>query len=240
MIFLRSVLLVWLFGTAGQLPSVPSESVCLQSLAAGADAAAGEICLGEEASRLAGVAPKDSNERNRQLAAAARHYARAVDLSSKVEIKARVLDLLAQSYDSEHLKDPNKGEQALRELIRLVPSDLMPVYRLAKSLEERGLIEAAEDTFLAARHQQPEVVEPYRMLAQFYARRVTALHKDELRKERRTDSGPGERDGMGSIALAIRSRRRHDWTCRDTLPKHRPPVSKVQSLPKSSSTCLAT
>ncbi len=31
---------------------------------------------------------------------------------------------------------------------------------LGKSLESRGLVEAAEDTFLGARHQQPEAVEP--------------------------------------------------------------------------------
>ncbi len=35
------------------------------------------------------------------------------------------------------------------------------------------------------------------MLAQFYARRVTALHKEELRKETQPESGPGERDENG-------------------------------------------
>jgi protein TonB len=88
-------------------------------------------------------------------------------------------------------------EQALRDLIRLTPNDLAPVSRLARLQEDEGLIDAAEQTLLDARHQQPDKVEPYRMLTQFYARRVTALHKQESEKEPKAASGPGERDENG-------------------------------------------
>jgi TonB family protein len=69
-------------------------------------------------------------------------------------------------------------EAALRELIGLRPEDMTAVQRLAKSLEDRGLIEAAEDTLLGARQRRPQDIEPYRLLAQFYARRATALHQE--------------------------------------------------------------
>jgi TonB family protein len=197
MFILASILLVSSFGAAAPLlpSSAPQQSTCLQALT---DAAAGEMCLGEQAARLAGAAPKGSTEQTRQLEAAAGHYRRAVDLSSRVEMKASALNLLAQSYDAQHLNDARQMEQALRELIRLTPDDLAPVYRLARLQEDGQLVDAAEETLLGARHQQPDAVEPYRMLAQFYARRVTALHKeDSLRKESQAASGPGERDENG-------------------------------------------
>jgi TonB family protein len=193
---LGSILLVSSLGAAAQVPtpSAPPQSACLQALT---DAAASEMCLGEQAARLAGAAPKESSERTRQLEGAAEHYRRAVDLASQAEAKARALDLLAQSYDAQHLNDPKRMEPALRELIRLTPDDLAPLSRLARLQEAEGLIDAAEETLLGARHQQPDAVEPYRMLAQFYARRVTALHRQETQKEPQAASNPGEPDENG-------------------------------------------
>lgn len=66
-------------------------------------------------------------------------------------------------------------ETTLREVIALTPDDLAPVYRLATLQEDEGLNDAAEGTLLEARHKRPDAVEPNRMLAQFYARLVTAL-----------------------------------------------------------------
>ncbi len=199
MAILGSVLFVSFFAAAEQLPTVsaPRQAACLQALAVSMDAAAGEICLGEEARRLAGAAPKESTQRTRQLETAADHYRKAVDVSSKVESKVRALDLLAQSYDAQHLNDPKRMEQALRERISLTPDDLAPVYRLARLQEDVGLIDAAEQRLLDARHLHPDAVEPNRMLAQFYARRVTALHKEESQTQPQAASGPGERDENG-------------------------------------------
>jgi TonB family protein len=146
---------------------------------------------------LANAAPRDSAEKTRQLEAAAGHYRKAASVASKPATKVLALSLLVGSYDAQHLNDPKQVETALREVISLTPDDLAPVYRLAKLQEDEGFIDAAEQTLLGARHQQPDSVEPNRMLAQFYARLVTALHKREAQKEPQVASNPGEPDENG-------------------------------------------
>jgi TonB family protein len=175
-----------------------SPSACSQAMAATlTDGAAAEICAGEEAARLGTLASKDSPDKTRQWNDAAGHYRKAVALASKDTTKVMALNLLVNSYDAQHLNDPKEMETALRELIALTPDDLQPVYRLATLQEDEGLIDAAEGTLLDARHRQPDEVEPNRMLAQFYVRRVTALHKQELQQESQTSRNPGERDENG-------------------------------------------
>jgi TonB family protein len=89
-------------------------------------------------------------------------------------------------------------ESVLREIISLTPEDLAPVFRLAKLQEDKGFIDAAEDTLLDARRRQPNAVEPYRMLTQFFARRVTALNKQEAQNQPpQTASNAGEPDANG-------------------------------------------
>ena len=63
---LGSILLASSLGAAAQVPtsSAPPQSACPQALT---DAAASEMCLGEQAARLAGAAPKESSEGTRQL-----------------------------------------------------------------------------------------------------------------------------------------------------------------------------
>ena len=196
-------LLVGSIALAAQAPppvaqAKPPQSGCAQALAgAVADAAAGEICSGDEAARLANAGPKGSAEKTRQMEAAAAHYRKAVLLASQVAMKVVALNQLVESYDAQHLNDPKQMETAVREIIRLTPEDLAPVYRLAKLEEDQGLVDAAEGTLLDARHQQPDAVEPNRTLAQFYARRVTALHKQEAQKEPQAVSNPGEPDANG-------------------------------------------
>ena len=93
---------------------------------------------------------------------------------------------------------PQRLEPILRELIGLQPNDLAPIFRLAKLQEERGFLEDAEQTLLDARRQKPDEIEAYKKLAQFYLRRVTALHAEtESRKTDRPAPGPGERDENG-------------------------------------------
>src|SRR5437867_3649048 len=199
-----SFLLVWSLGLPAQAsaPSPaqakPQPSGCAQALAgAEADAAAGEICSGDEAARLANAAAKDGAEKTRQLEAAAEHYRKAALLTSNAATKFLALQLLVDSYDAQRLNDPKRMEATLREVIQLTPNDLAPVFRLAKLEEDQGLIETAEATLLNARHQQPDNVEPNRMLAQFYARRVTALHKQDLQAQPQTAGSPGEPDENG-------------------------------------------
>jgi protein TonB len=178
--------------------SVSRPSACAQSLAdAAADGATAEICAGDQAARLANAAPKDSAERTRQLRTAAEHYRRAATITSKVATKVLALNLLADAYDAQYLNDLKQMEAVLREVIALTPDDLAPVFRLAKVQEDEGLVDAAEETLLDARRRQPDAVEPYRMLAQFYARRVTALYNQATQSARQAATNPGDRDENG-------------------------------------------
>jgi TonB family protein len=195
------------------------QSGCAQvSAEALTDAAAAEICAGDEVARLASAAPKDSLERTRRWRVAAEHYRRAAAVASKVTTKVRALSLLVDIHSPQHLNDPKAMEMTLRDLIELVPNDLAPVFRLAKVQEDQGAVDASEETLLAARRAQPETVEPYRMLAQFYARRVTALHAEASLKEPPQATGsPGEPDEHGAYRVggAIRAPQRLD---RPTYP----------------------
>jgi TonB family protein len=65
-------------------------------------------------------------------------------------------------------------EATLRELMTLKPDDLSPLYRLAKVQEDHGLVDAAEDTLLQARRQEPDAAEPYAALSASYSRRASA------------------------------------------------------------------
>src|SRR3989442_1656546 len=158
------ILLVVLSLAPAQTPNAPTpqqQLPCAQVIAdAATDGAASEICAGDDAARLASAAPRDSSERTRQLDAAAGHYRRAATVASKPKTKVLALNVLAGSYDAQHLNDPKQMKSVLREIISLTPDDLAPDYRLAKVQEDEGLFDAAEDTLLDAQHKQPDAVEP--------------------------------------------------------------------------------
>jgi TonB family protein len=97
-------------------------------------------------------------------------------------------------------------EAALRELIRLTPNDLMPVYRLSKFQEDQGLIDAAEATLLGARYQQPDVVEPYKMLSEFYSRRALARRREndpQLAPQAGTPQGERDENGVYRVGKGM-------------------------------------
>jgi len=157
-----------------------------------------EVCLGDEQVRLADAAQKGSPERARGYQEAAQHYRKAVNLTARTEEKIQALDKMAALYDVKHLNMPHLVDPILRELIALQPTELEPIFRLAKLQEDRGFFDEAEQTLLNARQQRPDQIEAYKKLAQFYLRRVTALHADtQSRKAERTAPGPGERDENG-------------------------------------------
>jgi TonB family protein len=157
-----------------------------------------ELCLGDQQRRLAEAAPKGSVQRRRGFEEAAQHYRRAVNLTTSTAEKVQALDRMTVLYDANHLNQLENIDPILRELIALLPNELAPIFRLAKLQEDRGFVDAAEDTLLAARHQKPDALEPYKMLAQFYARRATAMHqRTESQKAEPPAPGPGERDENG-------------------------------------------
>jgi TonB family protein len=196
---LQAVLLFWAIGLA-QSPTAPAvrPSVCVQGAASVSDASVAELCLGEQQLIASDAMPTQSPQRLRQLEEAAGHYQRAARIASKAETRRQALEALTQLYDTPRLNQPRQMESVLRDLISLQPNELAPVFRLAKLQEDEGLIDAAEDVLLSARRQLPDAVEAYQMLARFYARRATALHKQtESQKPADPPGAPGERDANG-------------------------------------------
>jgi TonB family protein len=188
--------LVFQIGSQTGSINAPRPPAC--GMAVTTDAAVGELCLGDEDLRSADALPKAAAQRPRQLEAAAGHYRRAASLASRTESRVQALESLTKVYDAQHLNQPRQVENALRELIAQQPDDLRPAFRLARLLEDEELTDAAEDVLLSARRQQPDSVEPYRMLAQYYARRATALARQAQQQTPAPAAGnPGERDENG-------------------------------------------
>jgi len=182
----------------GQPPksAVFAPSACSQALAGGPSGAVVALCQGEEQARQAAVA-RDEGDRRRQLDRAAGHYRRASGLALRTEHQLAALEGLAGIYAPAGLDEYDQYESVLREIIGLSPTELDPVFRLAKAQEDRALIEAAEETLLAARRQHPDQTDVFRMLAQFYARRATAMHTADTAQSRQPSSAPGGPDEQG-------------------------------------------
>ncbi len=186
-------------GQASQSPAVV-ESDCARALSSGINTAATAVCLGEEQLRLGDAAARESRERRRRFDMAAQQYRRAANLRSATPTRALALNRLADLYDPQHLDQPYEMELVLRELVALLPTELEPLYRLAHLHEDQGLVDAAETTLLSARHLRPDDVEPYRRLAQFYARRSTALSSAQAQEGDTPANSPTERgrpDALG-------------------------------------------
>ena len=141
----------------------------------GGVAGAADICLADR--EVAQGEAAQGADRIRHLETARELYREAALAANDPGTKIKALDAATRTLDVKHLNDPAALELILRELIGLAPNDLQFIFRLAAVQEEQGELQAAEDTLLAARHQQPQVLEPYKMLAQFYARRASAIFK---------------------------------------------------------------
>lgn len=212
-----SVLVGAFLALAVQQPSTSSTSpqspaaLCGQALSSPTVFAV-ELCAGEDAARAADAAPSGSADRARLADIAAAHYRRAATRAADTEARLLALRALARAYDKAHLNRPPDHEQVLREIIGLAPDDPAPLFELSALQEEQGLIEAAEATLLDARHRNVESLEPNRRLAQFYSRRVTALHTREQQAAPRKAEAPGDPDdnGVYRVGGAIEPPRRSD------------------------------
>lgn len=184
-------------GLAGQ-SAAAQPAPCNQTVGFDIGGAATEFCLAEQEVKSADAAVKDAAAQSRHWSLAAEHYRRAVDSTANPELKKRSLNALADLFGRKRLNDVSRAEVALRELIALLPEDVEPMFHLARVLEEFEQLDAAEDMLLAARRQASDRVEPYRMLAQFYARRATAMHNlVEAQKPPAPATAPGEHDEQG-------------------------------------------
>jgi TonB family protein len=154
------------FAVLAQQPSAPD---CI-----GGVSGAEEMCAADREFSQAERAT-DKADRDRHLHAALDLYRRARSTTTDPTVKVKALDASTRALDAKHLNDIPALELTLRELIGLAPNDLRFIFRLSKVQEDQGELEAAEDALLAARRQQPQALDPYKMLAQFYARRATAI-----------------------------------------------------------------
>jgi TonB family protein len=140
-------------------------------------------CEGDAATKAAQNAAKGSDDQLRLWRFASERYREAVDRARDDTTRGRLLQLLADLLDRNRLNVPNELDQTLRELIRYSGTDLKPTFRLARLEEDQGALDEAEIILLEARRLQPDQIEPYRMLAQFYARRATAMQQATRAKE---------------------------------------------------------
>lgn len=155
-------------------PKTPPAPDCQKLLMTSAGPGVMQLCQGETEMRR-GEAASDANERRKHLASAAAEFERAAGALREVELKIYAVEALIRLFDDTHLNEPREVEQALRSLIPLMPGNSSPLRRIASLEEAQGLIDAAENTLLAARQQVPDDIEVYRALSQFYARRATQL-----------------------------------------------------------------
>jgi TonB family protein len=182
---------------AGAAPDT-APAACATALAQSTGTAAAQFCLGAEQAQLAEREEAGGAAQRRRLEAAAVHYRLAATLTPYPDTRARALEALAVLYEPPRLDDTYQLESVLRELIATQPADAAPLYRLAMLQEDQGQIDAAETTLLTARHQHADDVEPHQKLAQFYARRVTAIHTQRERDAPPTaPETPGQPDANG-------------------------------------------
>jgi TonB family protein len=178
---------------AGPPPVDCSRALSNQSLA--------QFCQGRQEARTA-EGLEDETARARRLDGAATMLRRAASGTRDDLVKAAALDELARVLDGDHLDRPNDEELVLRELMGVVPGDLQPMFRLARLQERQGFIDAAEMTLVSARQLEPETIEPYQQLAQFYARLSLAIQRRQRQLEPRTAppvSGQPDDQGVYTI-----------------------------------------
>jgi TonB family protein len=184
---------------------------CAAALARATSTVAAQVCLGEEQFLAAQAATKGSAEWTRRLRAATDFYRRAKGLAADDGVKTAVIERLLILLDEPLLNDPRELEAAFLELIQVNPTELDPLFRFARFQERQGAIDAAEETLLSARRLQPGDIEPFRRLAQFYARRVTALHMQTVKEkpaEERPSPGAPDKNGVYQLGGALTPPRR--------------------------------
>ena len=202
-----AVPLILLLQTQAMPPQPPSPG-CMAT----GDVVAMAMCMGDEKLRRGDTLPKGSPAQAAAWRGAADEYRRAATLSQSAAAKNRALEQLAQVYDEQHLARGSDAEPVLRELIAANPSDMTPIFRLAKVQESQSLIDAAESTLLAARQQHPDSPEPYRELAEFFGRRAAAIEmaavaekqgRQDVSATPQAEPGTADENGIYSVGGSI-------------------------------------
>ena len=190
-------------------------------------AGAVDFCLADREFAQAEAAQPGA-DRTKHLQTALDLYRRAASAANDSAAKIRALDAATRILDDKHLNNPAALELTLRELIGIAPNDLQFMFRLAKVQEDQGELEGAEDTLLAARRQQPQELDPYKMLAQFYARRATVI-SNQIKQAAglsptATDiPGTPDKDGIYRVGSGVPPPQRAD------IPRY-PPEAKAAGV----------
>jgi TonB family protein len=188
-----ALLLAAAFVQGGAAPATD----CSVAMARGTSPATAQVCLAEAEFGRAQSVPKNSDEWRRHVREAASLYKRVLTFPADDVIKGTAIERLLVIFDVSMLNDPPEMLAALGELIRLRPTEVDPLFRLARYQEAQGSVESAEETLLSSRRVQPEAIEPFRMLAQFYARRAGAMHTRAMQDDSREKALPGTPDKNG-------------------------------------------
>jgi TonB family protein len=179
--------------------TTPVAGAGMQCYNPGARPDAVEFCLGNNDLRQGESATKESARQRDLFTSAANHFRRSADTATDPVSKAKALDARAVTFDVRHLNQPAEEEQVVRELIATVPTELAPMFRLADLQDRQGELDAAEETLLAARHREPDSIEPYKRLAQFYAKRAVAMQPTV--KQTMNDPSKPTRDENGVLQV---------------------------------------
>ena len=140
------------------------------------------LCQAVDAMRV-GIAADDLDKKRQHLTNAAELFSRAASQLRDSDLRIFAFDALSQIYDATHLNEPARMEQALRDLVPLMPHDSSALRRIARLQEDEGIVDSAEQTLLSARQQLPDDPAVYVELSAFYGRRAAAIEKARPKPE---------------------------------------------------------
>jgi TonB family protein len=156
------------------------------------------LCQAIDAMRV-GTAADDLDNKRQHLTTAADLFSRAASQLRDPDLRIFAFDALSQIYDATHLNEPARMEQALRDVVPLMPHDSSALRRIAKLQEDEGNVDSAEQTLLSARQQLPDDPAVYVELSAFYGRRAAAIEKTRPKPEHdpAKEPVPAEPDAEG-------------------------------------------
>ena len=138
-----------------------AQTDCAAAMARGMSAATTQICLAETELARGESAQKDGQEWRRHVEAAATLYKRSLGLPADEVIKSTAIERLLRIFDVPMLNNQAEMLAAFGELIALRPTDVEPLFRLAKYQESQVSPDAAEETLLSARRLQPTEIKTF-------------------------------------------------------------------------------
>lgn len=183
--------------TAAFAQAPNTQTDCAAAMARGMSTATTQVCRAEAELARADSTPKGGQEWRRLVEAAATLYKGSLGLPADEVVKSTAIERLLVIFDAPMLNNQPEMLAAFGQLMALKPTEVDPLFRLAKYQEAHVSAEAAEETLLSARRLQPAEIRTFQMLAQFYARRAGAMHASARKQEVQEQTVPGSPDRNG-------------------------------------------